>query len=217
MQVIGEGLQMTTYFPERMCCPRCDHGFSYMAVGSYNTFDATFYTDGYIEGPMYDDQGRLFRCPHCHAVGWNDEFACEDPDDGDEAELGSVFDADVGPIPLKDYPALLDEAPWRGPDEEKYVRIAAFWAANMPRRGAPESAEPFSASEERNLRALLECLDDSPQDRLMRAEILRETGQFEACLEVLAGFEHEDLETVARLIRTLAMARDARVVAVPKG
>ncbi|MEJ2384952.1 MAG: hypothetical protein P8Y54_11230 [Xanthomonadales bacterium] len=216
MQGIGEGLQMTTYFPERMCCPRCDHGFSYMAVGSYNTFGATF-TDGYIEGPMYDDQGRLFRCPHCHAVGWNDEFACEDPDDGDEAELGSVFDAEAGPIPLKDYPALLDAAPWRGPDEEKYVRIAAFWAANMPRRGAPESTEPFSASEERNLRALLERLDDSPQDRLMRAEILRETGQFEACLEVLAGFEDEDLETVARLIRTLAMGRDARVVAVPQG
>ena len=51
----------------------------------------------------------------------------------------------------------------------------------------------------------------------MRAEILRETGRFEECLEVLAGFEDEDLETVARLIRALAMGRDARVVAVPEG
>ena len=92
MQVIGEGLQMTTYFPERMCCPRCDHGFSYMAVGSYNTFGATFYTDGYIEGPMYDDQGRLFRCPQCRVIGWNDEFICEEPgDDEDELDMEAAL------------------------------------------------------------------------------------------------------------------------------
>ena len=201
---------MTTYFPERMCCPRCDHGFSYMAVGSFNTFGATFYTDGFIEGPMYDDQGRLFRCPQCRAIGWNDEFICEEPGD-DEDELAAVFDGEVGPIPMREYPELLAEAPWRGPDEEKYVRIAAFWAANMPRRAPDSQPAPFNDDEHRNLLALLDLLGDTSQDRLMRAEILREMGRFEDCLEVLVGFDDTELETVARLIRELAMGRERRV------
>jgi hypothetical protein len=201
---------MTTYFPERMCCPRCDHGFSYMAVGSFNTFGATFYTDGFIEGPMYDDQGRLFRCPQCRAIGWNDEFICEEPGD-DEDELAAVFDGEVGPIPMREYPELLAEAPWRGPDEEKYVRIAAFWAANMPRRAPDSQPAPFNDDEHRNLLALLDLLGDSSQDRLMRAEILREMGRFEECLEVLVGFDDTELETVARLIRELAMGRERGV------
>ena len=205
---------MTTYYPERMCCPRCDHAFSYMAVGSYNTFGATFYTDGYIEGPMYDDQGRLFRCPQCRSLGWHDELVCEE--EADEDELASVFEPDVGPVALEHYPALLDEAPWRGPDEEKYVRIAAFWAANLPRRGNPGTSAPFTDSEERNLLALLERLGDSSQDRLMRAEILREMGRFEECLEVLMGLEDAELEGLVKLIRELAMASDARVVAIPE-
>ena len=209
---------MTTYYPQRMCCPRCDHVFSYMAVGSYNTFGATFYTDGFIEGPMYDDQGRLFRCPQCHSVGWSDEFTCDGPGDGDEDEeaFGSVFEAEVYPIPLTDYPGLLEAEPWRGPDEEKYVRIAAFWAANMPRRSATGALEPFAPTEERNLLALLDRLGDSPQDRLMRAEILREMGRFEDCLEALMGFDGGELEGIARLVRELAMARDSRVVAIPE-
>jgi len=201
---------MTTYFPERMCCPRCDHGFSYMAVGSFNTFGATFYTDGFIEGPMYDDQGRLFRCPQCRAIGWNDEFICEEPGD-DEDELAAVFDGEVGPIPMREYPELLAEAPWRGPDEEKYVRIAAFWAANMPRRAPDSQPAPFNDDEHRNLLALLDLLGDSSQDRLMRAEILREMGRFEECLAVLVGFDDTELETVARLIRELAMGRERGV------
>jgi hypothetical protein len=206
---------MTTYYPERMCCPRCRHVFSYMAVGSYNSFGATFYTDGYIEGPMYDDQGRLFRCPQCHGIGWFDEFACEDA--GEEDDFGSVFEAEVGPIPLEHYPDLLDEAPWRGPDEEKYVRIAAFWAMNMPRRVGAEAPKPFATAEERNLLALLERLGDSPQDTLMRAEILREMARFEDCLEVLKGFDGGELEGIASLIRELAMKGDDRVVAIPEG
>ena len=201
---------MTTYFPERMCCPRCDHGFSYMAVGSFNTFGATFYTDGFIEGPMYDDQGRLFRCPQCRAIGWNDEFICEEPGD-DEDELAAVFDGEVGPIPMREYPELLAEAPWRGPDEEKYVRIAAFWAANMPRRAPDSQPAPFNDDEHRNLLALLDLLGDTSQDRLMRAEILREMGRFEECLAVLVGFDDTELETVARLIRELAMGQERRV------
>ena len=205
---------MTTYYPERMCCPRCEHAFSYMAVGSYNTFGATFYTDGYIEGPMYDDQGRLFRCPQCRSLGWHDELVCEE--EADEDELASVFEPDVGPVALEHYPALLDEAPWRGPDEEKYVRIAAFWAANLPRRGNPGTSAPFTDSEERNLLALLERLGDSSQDRLMRAEILREMGRFEECLEVLMGLEDAELEGLVKLIRELAMGRDTRVVAIPE-
>lgn len=207
---------MTTYYPERMCCPHCETGFSFMAVGSFNTCGATFYTDGYIEGPMYDDQGRLFRCPTCHATGWSDEFACPEGLEEDPDELSAVFDPDAGPIPLHEYPDLLATAPWRGPEEEKYVRIAAFWAANMPRRGADGTPDPFDADEERNLLALLERLGDSPQDRLLRAEILREMGRFEDCLEVLVGFDGADLDTVAKLIRELAMGRDARVTAVPE-
>jgi len=203
---------MTTYYPERMCCPRCEHTFSYMAVGSYNTFGATFFTDGYIEGPMYDDQGRLFRCPKCRSLNWHDELVCDG--EGDEDELGSVFE--VGPLPLEHYPAVLDEAPWRGQDEEKYVRIAAFWGANMPRRGNSDPPVPFTESEERNLLALLERLDDSSQDRLMRAEILREMGRFEECLEVLMGLEDAELEGLVKLIRELAMGSDTRVVAIPE-
>ena len=166
---------MTTFFPAQLRCRRCNQHFSYLAVGSCNTIDAVFYTDGYVEGPMFVEDSAILTCPGCGQLQWHDEFEEEEGGEGPFVETTN------GPVLLKlsGFPKLLKLAPWRNREEEIYVRMRAWWAANKRFR-EKQSPRPFSKAEQANLLALLEALDDAePIDRICAAEILRELGRFE--------------------------------------
>jgi ribosomal protein L7/L12 len=109
-----------------------------------------------------------------------------------------------------------DEAGWfeaiteglaQGPDDERELRLQAWWAGNEPyRRGAPwKSFSHRSQVARENLIALQAlCSTAEPGQRLLRAEALRERERFEDARAVLAGDFPGALQWVAEFLRTLA-------------
>lgn len=71
---------MTTYYFQIMTCPSCNRKFRFLDWGSCNTFEATFYTDGFVEGPMHIDVSRLLMCPHCTNIFWRQDILARDYD-----------------------------------------------------------------------------------------------------------------------------------------
>ncbi|MDC3957536.1 hypothetical protein KEG38_27000 [Polyangium jinanense] len=86
------------------------------------------------------------------------------------------------------------------------LRIKAWQAGNDARRGADSvAAVAWSNEAAENLEALVALLsEDDPDERLMKAEALRELGRFETCLALLARPLPGKYEIVVRTIRSLA-------------
>ena len=84
---------------------------------------------------------------------------------------------------------LLQERP---PMEERYLRFKIWWDTNDKYRGRDWCDDPvvFSSEQELNLRKLYRILeDDRPTDRLLKAEIHRELGEFDAALRICDRLE----------------------------
>jgi hypothetical protein len=181
-----------------------------MACGSCNTFGAKFFTDGYIDGPMYVHESQLFKCPECSKLAWYDEFESEE-----SSEPG--FSGSNGPVDFEKYPDLLEEKPWRNIKDEKYMRIRAWWVANAKNRVSTVKDSDFSDQEVENLQVLLTILNKSEQEQLMKAEIHRELGQFEQCKKALQNVRDENLEMYSASIGQFAEAGTASVMQVNFG
>jgi hypothetical protein len=53
---------MTSYLIQIKQCPECGCQFKVWAIASCNTIDARFYTDGSVEGSMYEEGSALLTC-----------------------------------------------------------------------------------------------------------------------------------------------------------
>lgn len=103
------------------------------------------------------------------------------------------------------------------PVKQRYLHVAAWWAANDDRRhGAREQS--LSDREAANLERLLLILDPSDEGSLvMKAEALRELGQFEAAIALLVGRPFRaPMMPAVRAIKTLAACGDPFVAVVPQ-
>ena len=97
------------------------------------------------------------------------------------------------------------------PEKERYLRTRLWWVSNGPaRRG--KAALPLSDELKENLRCLRGLLDvDAPDQRLMAAEICRESGEFAAAKELLKFSYPEGFGDAVDLINKLSEAEDHTV------
>lgn len=201
-------------------CGKCGHFLKEYTLLSGNTCGARYWTDGKCDAPMLPDLPSLAKCPHCRALIWIDEQEKiferdlfepaasggdnkESRDKGRHKEIWRV--AKMIKCPSKsDYFRFLRTSMGK-PEKEIYVRIRAWWAGNDPRR---KSASPtlLSKAERDNLATLTGLLDgDDENDRIMKAEALRELGDFVGAGELLARKFGEGVcgaaEFIGRLIK----------------
>jgi hypothetical protein len=88
------------------------------------------------------------------------------------------------------------------PQKERYVRLQTWWAFNDCRRESQEL--PLSSIEIENLHAFINLLDENEEnDRLMKAEVLRELGEFTVAEKLLSMPFGDELKQAAELIRNL--------------
>ena len=188
-------------------CSDCGKLIAQDTIASGNTFGAHFWTDGKVDAPMLPDQPWLVKCRHCGALLWIDEqeqVGEKDPWESGDLDPDKFRDARECETPAaSDYRANLAEG-ISDQRKERYLRLRAWWAGNDPRRGeAP--AGPLSDAEIANLRAFLPLLNESDEnDRIMKAEVLRELGRFEDAVALLAGPFDEEHSRAAAVIRDLA-------------
>ncbi len=226
---------MTSYAFEVKQCTKCGSQFTISSVRSCNTFGATYYTDGFICGPMFTHQSALLSCPSCREFLWRDELpTIESTTDYDyyRASLRKSMPDALG-MGLLIYEDAIKARIWRTEEQERYIRIRLWWLYNsdyykvrhrpwwllIRERGEQHNEEfVLSSEQEENLRRLLTLTDSPDPDMLiMRAEIFRELGEFGKCVEVLNKITDDRLQVAVDVIMRLARSGERRVEIVNAG
>jgi hypothetical protein len=194
-------------------CPQCRAQVVQEETLSGNTIGATYWTDGKHEAKMLPDHPWLSKCPVCGGFFWVDEAL----------EVDTGFDAAEGKPKIlapseKELHELLG-GKGLTKDKELYLRQHAWWAANDAWRWNPNATPAFSKDQEQNLKALSDMLDETePNQRILKAEIARELGNFDECL-MLRSYQF-DMRYVRSMefIKNLAeeTVRELRAFALPK-
>ena len=198
-------------------CSACGKHIAQHTIGSGNTFGARFWTDGKRNTPMLPDQPWLVKCQHCGTLIWIDEQTQvgEISPWGSETDARNLFpEARSVSIPtLQDYADFL-VAGEIDKNKERYVRLRAWWVGNDPRRETGQSMQ-FDSFETKNLRAFLALLDEAEDnDRLMKAEVLRELGEFNEAENLLATEFDDELTQAVSVIRDLNQKKIATVAEI---
>jgi len=102
------------------------------------------------------------------------------------------------------------------PDDERNLRIFTWWRRNDAFRDSNDanSGNIENASDRcrKNLNALVNLLDDGGlNDRIMKAEVLRELGDFEASTEILGTLSSVQHVPIVHRLRELCEAEDTCV------
>ena len=203
MVIIGFVLCSTAvaYYPALTIreCPHCKAHVVQEDTLSGNTIGATYWTDGKREAKMLPNHPWLAKCPVCAGLFWVDETV----------EVDTGFDAAKGKQQVlapseKELLGFLT-GPALPRDKELYVRVTAWRSANDAWRRVPNATSAFSKEQTQNLHALSAMLDETePNQRILKAEIAREMGEFEKCLRLLSHPFDKDYDHAAGFIRKLA-------------
>ena len=189
------------YYPALIVreCPHCKAHVVQEDTLSGNTIGATYWTDGKREAKMLPDHPALVKCPACSRLFWVDEAV----------EVDTGFDAAKGKQQVL-YPSgkeMLEflSGPALPANKELYVRVSAWRSANDAWRRVPNATPAFSKDQEQNLKALSDMLDEKePNQRILKAEIARELGEFDECLQLLSRPFDERYGHAVVFIRKLA-------------
>jgi hypothetical protein len=218
---------MTRLADQNVRCPACAETLSIWVTISRNNFSAFYYTDGYVSGVSRDAEYVV--CDACGAGLWWREHAFG------EANYEGVPLGEDAPRPGarrpvdEEYPDFIRNAVWRNANEERYIRMCAWWAWNNPYRPTYESIrrrrlcnqDPFPTATwpdeaYENCRRLHQCLlrtDDAII--VLRAELYRECKEFDACIALLNRSFKGRHEHDARFIEGLARDGKHTITMIP--
>jgi hypothetical protein len=180
-------------------CPHCKAHVVQEETVSGNTIGATYWTDGKREAKMLPDHPWLAKCPACQGQFWVDE----------SVEVDTGFDAAKGKQQVlkpseKELLGFL-AGPGLSRDKELYVRGSAWRSANDAWRRNPNATPAFSKDQVQNLKALSDMLDEKElNQRILKAEIARELGEFDECLRLLSQPFDERYGHAVSFIKKLA-------------
>jgi hypothetical protein len=202
-----------------IACPHCRALERYGTLMSGNTFGAVLWTDGKEIAPMLPRPPAVARCHDCGRPYWlakarevGQVSVWGEPDEERNpqwAEAPGVTEPSAA-----EYHAAIAAGFATTFDEEKELRILAWWRGNDAARGDPCDAEAISdpvpaAVTRENLERLARMLGGpSEGDQIMRAEVLRELGQSDAALHVLAAITAPEVQWTVGQLRALCEARD---------
>lgn len=175
------------------------------------------YTDGFVDGPMYDEGSALLRCPGCKRYCWQEDLPTLQSV-RDFRFFGSSAADDTEPacaVDGQEYIRASRERVWNSISQEKYVRVRAWWAYNEEARGGQSRETALDVEFRLNLEALTKLFDTSEEgERVLCAEALRELGRFDDCIGLLEMPIPEGLSATIQIIKRLAHDGDASVALV---
>ena len=157
---------MTTYYVDTITCPKCGVQLAACRVGSCNTFGAAVFTDGYVRGPMYEESSSILTCPHCGTTFWREDASIDQSMPYFEFDKKDRHLSTATKAHRLDFPELVEQRIWRTPEQEKYVRIRAWWVWNDDDRKHARPGRP-SPEAEADLKRLVERLGHPNADLLV--------------------------------------------------
>jgi len=199
-------------------CPLCSGLAKYPTVASGNTFGAVYYTDGKRVAPMLPATPSGVRCAACRGVCWR-TAAAEVGQLNEQPEEPEVVNADwlkAGHLHEPDeaeHLTALDRLIASSPGEERGIRLVAWWRGNDRHRETSPTPAPDSPKVVRrrhdNMHQLIALLDTAePSDELMRAEALRQLGEFDQAVAILSKPFPPEYDTALSRLLGLCAQRD---------
>lgn len=205
-------------------CPKCKGLARVFTLVSGNTMDARRWTDGKVIAPMLPRPPAITRCRDCGYYYWLSDAkeVGELPLWGPEAENSPSTWKKAKPVRKlseSEYLEAIRIGAASTREQQLHLRICAWWASNDPLRSQEkhavprtQTAPPRSVEAIMNLEHLLGLLDiGDPDQRLMKAEVLRELGRHDDAIRLLEFDLPSDYESVVALIRNLAQEKDPAV------
>jgi hypothetical protein len=188
---------------------------------SGNTFGARVWTDGKQVAPMLPRPPAVVKCRHCQECYWlseAEEVGVVDQwsEGGKQVDPAWATAAEVLEPTEGEYHRALASGLATTPEQERNLRVLAWWRSNDAFRGDPavhvRRATRGSAKRRENLEVLARLLDEGDEsDCLMKAEVLRELGKFEAAKQILSRVGSSEVAAVVRQLRSLCDAEDTYV------
>ena len=176
-------------------CPKCDNLLYRESLMSGNTFGAKSYSDGKRIAPMLPSFPNLTICSKCNTVFWIK----------DAIEVGSYeWENDEGInenwknaqkvrfLTIEEYSETLHTLIPSTLEDLIYISQEIWWGFNDRIRNGEELFSSDSDKElwTENVNSLLELLDlNNVNQKIMIAELYRNMGRFEKCMEVLGSIE----------------------------
>jgi hypothetical protein len=184
-------------------CPHCGYKALSERLESGNAFGATFWSDGKMEAPMMPATVPITSCHKCQNLFWLKD-AKEINFDGAESSASQDYKYHLNhahtiprTVSVKDLIRALELGLARNPEEEKILRIRLWWALNdLIRRKLNSQLKTREAIIFRdNLTRLEELIPETnPKEFLLEAELLRVSGQFQKCLDILSKIDNVNRE-----------------------
>jgi hypothetical protein len=204
-----------------IACPKCKGLARYMTLRSGNTIGARLWTDGKQIAPMLPHPPAVVKCRHCAECYWlaeAEEIGTLERSHDKSQEVNPAWaEAQRVEEPSEmEYYQTLEKGLATNAAEERKLRILAWWRRNDALRNKPK-AQPRGTSSapgpwRENLEALVRLLStEDDNDRLMKAEALRELGEFESAKQSLSPVNVPALASVVQQMRSLCDVRDTRV------
>lgn len=210
---------------EIVACPHCGRLTKCMTLLSGNTFDESLWSDGKRVAPMLPQPPVVVKCRHCAKCHWLtnakrvgsiDRCDIESGIEEREIEPSWLHAEEVEEPSEEEYYQILDAGFATDVDQEKRIRILAWWRRNDPYREAAfaeaEKVPSMSAGCKKNLEALGNLLRETAEDdRIMKAEVMRELGRFDSAKALLTLVRSEEFQSITHQIRSLCVCKDATV------
>ena len=198
---------------EILACPHCKGLEKHRTLMSGNTFGASVWTDGKQIAPMLPLPPAVVRCSHCAAFYWLSDAEKvgavdlwrEERRQGDPAWTAAPYVQE--PVEEQYYEAL-ESGLAVDLDQQRALRILAWWRRNDAYRDLPRTQPggiaTATAAGRKNLEELVSLLDaDNESNAVMKAELLRELGEFESARHVLDSVASADYAAVVCQLRSL--------------
>lgn len=187
---------MSTYadFPLVFGCPYCHHGKPLVNQISGNTFGAVFWSDMKVNAPMLTPLSPIQKCPACGKF-FDLKMAGEVADMKKLFKGGFATTWDRGELSFAETKAAVEQFaadPQTSPETMLKARTLLLQAYNDRFRRTPQSkdqAEEDDSVFRENAEALLKMDSASPY---LEAELLRELGRFDECLEAIKRVPESD-------------------------
>ena len=177
-------------------CPKCGYLLKKSTLISGNTFYGTDYSDGKSINPMLPDFPDLTKCKKCDNIFWLSNLKKIGEDDSSWWEVANSKWANVEYAEFLNIKDLFRALEISKPQEEEIIRTWILWAFNDRIRDGGKGMfieEDDKDLWEQNCKALLNLLsDDNFDKKYMKAELYRNLGEFEKCIDLIESINFND-------------------------
>ena len=186
-----------------LICPVCSQLYKKQVIASSNTFGAIFYSDGYTKGASLPNQPIILKCINKDCGQYLQieslkKIASESYDREETYYPGrweSAYDVEGYKMNIEDLNEALEDSICRNIKNETNVRTNLLWSYNDLFR---KDSEYVLQNRERelfinNIESLIILYQEgtSIKERMFLAELYREKGDFEHCIEILKDLKCE--------------------------